>query len=204
MRDSFIFYRSFYEALAELSQQQQTKVVMALCEYALNGKEPELKGAASAIFKLIRPQVDANNKKYENGKKGGRPVNPAEQKNQTITKAKPNHNQAITKPKPNVNVNVNVNDNVNAHVNDNDNDNALGSSGGSGSGNDDPFNIWKRMTPQDVDAIYEVYPESGGFLIDEVYAEVKAKKKKVDNPVAYILGYAKNVGWDDSADHFEY
>ena len=109
MRDSFIFYRSFYEALAELSHQQQTKVVMALCEYALNGKEPDLKGSALAIFKLIRPQVDANNKKYENGKKGGRPVSPTEQKKQTITKAKPNHNQTITKPKPNVNVNDNVN-----------------------------------------------------------------------------------------------
>lgn len=202
MRDSFIFYRSFYEALAELSHQQQTKVVMALCEYALNGKEPDLKGSALAIFKLIRPQVDANNKKYENGKKGGRPVIPTEQKNQAITKAKPKRNQAITKAEPNVNDNVNVNDNAN--VNDNDNDNALGSSGGRSLDGNDFFNIWKRMTPQDVDSIYEAYPESGGFLIDEVYEEVKAKKKAIQDPVAYILGYARNKKWDDNAEHFRH
>ena len=55
-----------------------------------------------------------------------------------------------------------------------------------------------------MDSIYDVYPESGGFLIDEVYAEVKQKKKKVRDPVAYILGYAKNKQWDDTADHFDY
>ena len=58
------------------------------------------------------------------------------------------------------------------------------------------------MDPEKVDQIYDVYPESGGFLIDEVFNEVKAKKKKVKDPVAYILGYAKNKNWDDKADHF--
>jgi hypothetical protein len=60
------------------------------------------------------------------------------------------------------------------------------------------------MSPQDVDTIYEAFPESGGDLIDEVNGDVIRKKKKVDNPVAFILGYAKNVGWDDKADHLDY
>lgn len=80
----------------------------ALCNYALNDVEPELTGAPSAMFKLLKPQVDANNRRYENGKKGGRPKG-----NQTETKTKPNNNQTKTKTKPNVNVNVNVNGNGN-------------------------------------------------------------------------------------------
>lgn len=197
MRDSFVFYESFYLALSELSATQQGKIYTAICRYALYGEEPELKGASSAVFKLIKPQIDANNRRYENGKKGGvhgikggRPKNPKETPN------KPLENPKET---PNVHVNVNVNDNVTVH----DNDNGAGVRG-SGLDCDDAFNIWKKLTPADVDSIYEVYPESGGFLIDEVYADVKQKKKKVDNPVAYILGYAKNVNWDDKAEHFDY
>ena len=88
----------------------------ALCNYALNDVEPELTGAPSAMFKLLKPQVDANNRRYENGKKGGRP-----KQNQTETKPKPNNNQNRTKVKPNVNENVNVN------VNGNGNGNGVGS-----------------------------------------------------------------------------
>lgn len=199
MRDSFVFYESFYLALSELSAAQQGKIYTAICRYALYGEEPELKGASSAVFKLIKPQIDANNRRYENGKKGGvhgikggRPKNPKETPKEPLTNPKET---------PNVHVHVNVNENDNVTVHDNDNGAGVR---GSSSNSDDLFNIWKRMSPKDVDAIYDVYPESGGFLIDEVYADVKDKKKKVDNPVAYILGYAKNVGWDDNADHFDY
>ena len=200
MRDSFVFYESFYLALSELSAAQQGKIYTAICRYALYGEEPEMKGASSAVFKLIKPQIDANNRRYENGKKGaehgikgGRPKNPKETPN------KPQKN-----PKETPNVNVNVNANVNANANDNDNDNALGVSSGGGGvyGCEDEFNIWKMLDPEKVDQIYDVYPESGGFLIDEVFNEVKTKKKKVKDPVAYILGYAKNKNWDDKADHF--
>ena len=200
MRDSFVFYESFYLALSELSAAQQGKIYTAICRYALYGEEPEMKGASSAVFKLIKPQIDANNRRYENGKKGaehgikgGRPKNPKE-----------TPNKPQTNPKETPNVNVNVNANVNANANDNDNDNALGVSSGGGGvyGCEDEFNIWKMLDPEKVDQIYDVYPESGGFLIDEVFNEVKTKKKKVKDPVAYILGYAKNKNWDDKADHF--
>jgi len=104
-----VIYRSFYEAISDLPPNDQAKVWAAVFDYGLNGNEQQLDGLASTIFKLIKPQLDANLKKYENGTKGGRP------KNLTETKAKPNHNLNETKPKPNVNenVNVNVNENVN-------------------------------------------------------------------------------------------
>lgn len=189
MRDSFVFYRSFFESFDGLSKKDKLLLFDAICNYALNDIEPQLSGVPLAMFKLLKPQLDANTRRYENGLKGGRPRK---------TEAKPNENQTKTKPKRNDNVNVNVNDNVN----DNDNDNGLGSSG-SGRKCDDEFNIWKRLTPEDIDTLYEKYPNSGGLLIDAVYEDVKAKKTKVKSGLKYILGYAKNVGWDDNADHFD-
>ena len=190
MRDSFIFYRSFFESFESLSKKDKLILFEAVCNYALNDIEPELTGVPLSMFKLLKPQLDANKRRFENGCKGGRPKK---------TKTKPNDNQTETKAKANNNVNVNVNDNVN--VNHNHNHNALGSSGGGSGSDDDDFNIWKRMSPADVDAVFDVYPDSGGDLIQTVYEDVKKKRKKVKSPVPYILGYAEKVGWDDNADH---
>ena len=195
MRDSFVFYRSFYESIKLLPKKYQLQCFDALCDYALNDSPMEkLPGTVEAILKSFKPQVDANNRRYENGCKGGRPKS-----NQEETKVKPSNNQVKSKAKRNDN--DNVNDNVNVNANDNDNDNGLG---GSRQDNDDYFDIWKRLSAKDRDAIYKIYPESGGFLIDEVYEEVKKTRRKVNDPVTYILGYARNKKWDDNADHFEY
>lgn len=109
MRDSCVFYRSFLDAIELLPKKYKLQFFEALFNYALNDVPPQnLPGSAAALFKALQPQIDANNRKYENGKKGGRP-----KKNQDETKPKPNNNQSKTKPKPNVNVNVNVNENGN-------------------------------------------------------------------------------------------
>ena len=115
MRESFVFYRSFYESAKHLPLEVQCEVYNAIMEYSLNGNLPtELSTIANSIFILIKPQIDKNNKRYENGKNGGRPVISGDKQkpnhNQTITKDKPNHNQTITNIEPNDNVNDNVND----------------------------------------------------------------------------------------------
>ena len=69
-RDSFIFYASFYEAMRCLDDAAYVAVSKAVNEYALYGNEIELDGTAKGFFQLIKPQIDANNKRYENGKKG--------------------------------------------------------------------------------------------------------------------------------------
>ena len=182
------------ESIELLPKKYQLAFFTALFNYALNDVPPNnLSGSAAALFKALQPQIDANTRKYENGCKGGRPKN-----NQDETKPKPKHNQTETKPKRNDNENVNVNENAN----ENYNYNVSGSDSGGGSC-DDEFNIWKRLTPDDIDILYEKFPNTGGLLIDEVYADVKAKKKKVKSGLNYILGYAKKVGWDDNADHFK-
>ena len=87
MRDSFVFYRGFYDAAQDLEDDARLKFYDAVIEYALNGAETlKERSAARAIFKAIKPQIDVNNQRYENGKKGGRPK----------TNAKPKQNQKFT------------------------------------------------------------------------------------------------------------
>ena len=118
MRDSVVFYKSFRDAIKRLPQEEQLKAYDALFDYAFEGEETS-EGIAAAILLMAMPQIDANNQRYENGRKGGRPkTEPKPNDNQSETKPKPNDNQTITEtepsvtnPEPNVNVNVNVNDN---------------------------------------------------------------------------------------------
>lgn len=110
-RDSFIFYRSFYEAISELPKENQADSYNAIMRYALDQEEIELTGISKAIFSLVKPQLDANYKKYENGK---------QKKSKTEAKQKQTKSKKVTNV--NENVNENVNDNVNDNVNVNDND----------------------------------------------------------------------------------
>ena len=107
MRESMVFYKSFLASIRLLPKKYQLQFYNALFDYGFDGVVPEnLPGGAAALFNALKPQIDANNRKFENGKKGGRPKG-----NQDKTKPKPNDNQNITKPKPNEYVNEYVNGN---------------------------------------------------------------------------------------------
>jgi len=98
-RDSFIFYKSFYEAIKGMPRDIQGEIYTAIMEYSLYGNEIEnLKPIAKSVMVLIKPQLEANNKRYNNGKKGGAPVGNKNAKKQ------PKNNQK----QPNDNVNDNV------------------------------------------------------------------------------------------------
>ncbi len=107
IRDSFVFYRSFYEASLPLNKEQKADLFTAICELALNQNVTKTEPMVNALLTLIKPNIEANNKRYENGMKGGRPK----------TKVKPKRNQSKTKDKPNVDVNVDVD--VDVDVNEN-------------------------------------------------------------------------------------
>lgn len=113
MRDSFIFYRSFYEAIKDLPQKEFCECIQAICEFGLNGEIVDVKGKMSKVaMTLILPQLEANIKRYENGSKGGRPkkTNGFENEKPMVSKTKTN---GYEKKKPNKNVNENENVNVN-------------------------------------------------------------------------------------------
>lgn len=105
-RDSFIFYRSFYEAISRCPADLQNALFRAVASYGLDRIEPDFSDnqMAAAIWTLIRPQLDATYKRYLNGRKGGAPAGNQNARKQPKT----------TEKQPNVNENVNVNDNDNA------------------------------------------------------------------------------------------
>lgn len=110
MRDSFIFYRSFIEGLEEVDDATFRRLVVALANYALDDKAPQLSGLEKGVFTSWKANVDASNKRRDNGKKGGRP-------SKEKTSGFENENHRLRDEKPNKNVNVNVNDNDNGNEN---------------------------------------------------------------------------------------
>lgn len=74
MADGFVMYRSFVDALELLTDEEYGAATRAINRYAIYGEEPgELSRMAQMVFIMARPQIDANNDRRENGKKGGRP-----------------------------------------------------------------------------------------------------------------------------------
>ncbi|MEE0916573.1 MAG: DUF6291 domain-containing protein [Alistipes sp.] len=121
-RESMVFYRSWWLAVEELPEDIRQEVISATIEYGFIGSIPDsMSNIARAMFALIKPQIDINNAKWENGCRGrefgalgGRPKNPKETPNIT-PKVTPKKNQENPKgnPKKTPNVNDNVNDNDN-------------------------------------------------------------------------------------------
>ncbi|MCX8676244.1 MULTISPECIES: DUF6291 domain-containing protein [unclassified Apibacter] len=97
-RDSIIFYRSFFESIKQLPSETQAEVYNAIFEYSLNFKEVELSEIPKVIFTLIKPQLDANIRKYENGKKKGTRSKPEAKQKQARSKPEANQEQARSKP----------------------------------------------------------------------------------------------------------
>lgn len=128
---SFVFYESFRDASRNLDDATRLALYEAIMDYSLYGEEPdEGNPVAASMFKLVRPVLDTNAKRRENGRNGGRPANTDNQEapkpepenekaepeteakentvetedkpveNQSGTKAEPNHNQEVTKPEP--------------------------------------------------------------------------------------------------------
>lgn len=70
-REGFIFYFSFYDAIKKLPIRIQLKAVEIIIEYARSNIIPEdLPNRIEGIFILIKPQIDANERKRKNGYKG--------------------------------------------------------------------------------------------------------------------------------------
>ena len=128
--ESFVFYKSFLDAIELLPEGEQLKAFKLIAHYGANGEMPEGEQTlANAIFLMAKPNIDATKEKRSNGKKGGRPAKETE-KNAEKEIEKPvvieNENHRLSKPESNVDVNVNVDGNVDVNVNVNDDVNVNG------------------------------------------------------------------------------
>lgn len=72
-RQWFIFYSSFYEAISNLPAENQLELYNAIASYSFTFVEPELSWISKVVWVLIKPQLDANSKRFLDWCKGGRP-----------------------------------------------------------------------------------------------------------------------------------
>jgi hypothetical protein len=94
MKDSFIFYRSYADALQGLPIEDKVNLLDAIIKKSLDDEDIELFGIQRNLFALIKPQIEANNRRYENG-------------------CKPKNKQSKSKTEANNNENINENSNNN-------------------------------------------------------------------------------------------
>jgi hypothetical protein len=113
IRDSFIFYRSFYQSAKKLPKEDKAELFDAICSYALDGELVEMSVVPEAIFTVIKPNLDANRRKWENGCKEKKKISEIEaDEEQEISKDEAKDKQTTSKPQGNVDVNVDVDKDV--------------------------------------------------------------------------------------------
>ena len=117
----FVFYKSFYEAVKQLQNAEDKCIIyQAICDYSFYDIEPTLEGITAIIWTLIKPQIDANIKKRNDGKKGGAPKGNSNAKKQpktTIVDLENNHRLNEKQPKEKENAKENDKDKENANEN---------------------------------------------------------------------------------------
>ena len=93
IRDSFIFYRSFFQAAKKLPKEDRAELMDAICYYALDGEEIDLSVVPEAIFTVIQPNLDANRRRWENGCKEKKPTRSKPEAKGKQTRSKPEGNK---------------------------------------------------------------------------------------------------------------
>ena len=207
MRDSCIFYRSFYESIKDLPIEEQAIIYNAIFSYSLDFQLPELKGISKSIFTLIKPQIDANIKRYNNG------TIPKQKQTTSKTEAKQKQDksevEANVNDNVNVNVNVNVNENENKNVNENKNQSFVDCEILIYPTFDDFWNSYDKKVG-DIEKIKikfnKLSQESKNKIMDYIprYKQAQPDKKFRKNPDTFlnnkswndeIVGDAKNDSW---------
>lgn len=103
---SFVFYKSFADALLDMDPEECKACIASLCRYAFDGEEEAETPMAKVFLTLVKPQIDANIQRREAGRSGGTAkASKAVAKSSDATK---DAKQSLA----NVNVNVNANANV--------------------------------------------------------------------------------------------
>lgn len=190
----FIVYGDIKAVIDEMTDEQVALLFRGMVDYFTEGKAPKFTGVLKFVWITVQQQMDRDKEKY---------VEKCERNRSNITKRW--EREKDTNEYGRIRTNTNdTNTNTNTDTNtkkDTDTTTNTDTKDRGGGGCSDDFDLWKKLTPEDIDKIYDAYPDSGGFLIEEVVADVKQKRKKIKNAASYILGYAKKVGWDDKADH---
>jgi hypothetical protein len=104
-RKQITFYLSFYKAIRRIKKKtDRCDAYDALFDYAFSGIAPDLDNlpdAAAIAFELVKPNIDASNKKASSGSKGGTSKQidskPEVNGKQTVSKTQANSKQSASK-----------------------------------------------------------------------------------------------------------
>ena len=199
---SFLVYGDIEPVIDELSDEQAGQLFRGMVKYFKTGETPDFTGVLKFVFIPIQQQMDRDLEKYaekcEKNRKKIKDYWDGVKANTNVYNGIPMYSTATNKD---TDTDKDTDKDTDTDTTtDTDTNAVVVVSDDNGSFYTD---IWKSITPQDVDRIYEAFPDSGGDLIQTVHDDVKRKRKQIKRPVPYILGYAKRVGWDDKAEHFE-
>lgn len=109
MRDYFLFYRSFFESIRSLPPDAQAEIYPVIIAYALDDIWPpdDISPLTRSIFLLAKPIIDSNNRRRDNGCRGGAPRGnqnarkKTTKNNQKQPKVNSKNNQESTEKQPN-------------------------------------------------------------------------------------------------------
>jgi hypothetical protein len=104
-RKQITFYLSFYNAIRRIRKKaDRCDAYDALFAYAFSGVEPDIENlpdSAAIAFELVKPNIDASNKKANSGSKGGSSktdeINSEANRKQTASKPQANGKQTASK-----------------------------------------------------------------------------------------------------------
>ena len=122
-RTAFTFYRTFCEGVKTLPENEQLEFLWAVIDLALDNREPN-ENAFSALgrifWRMIKPNIMADRRKFENGCKGGKYGHlggaPSEKMKGNQNARKHPKTNPKTNPNVDVDVDVDVDDDVNVEV----------------------------------------------------------------------------------------
>jgi len=130
MTNGFIFYESFYKAFSMLDGKNIKLLLDRMCKYQFEDDDTPCQDVMiEGMFQLIKAQIDANNEKRLNGKKGGAPKGNKNAKKEETDLEQPEvelkqpevelkqPEVELKQPKVNVKVKENVNVKVKENVN---------------------------------------------------------------------------------------
>lgn len=115
---SFVFYKSFADALLDMDPEECKACIASLCRYAFDGEEEAETPMAKVFLTLVKPQIDANIQRREAGRSGGtakasKAVAKSSDATKSVKQIVANPSDATEDAKQSLaNVNVNANANV--------------------------------------------------------------------------------------------
>lgn len=90
--NGFTFYRSYFECIDKLPEEAQNVLLRAIVYYVYKDEEPKLDGVLSALWTVIKPNLNTSKARSQNPQKENKEKT---KRKQTKTKSKQNKNNDI-------------------------------------------------------------------------------------------------------------